>query len=138
MGTSLAVVGCLQVYYQDINGWLRDYITGPRGWQQGNLLVEVPPRTPLAAVYWRDNGDMRVYYRSYSNEVVEIMYTENMWRARPTQLTACIGNSQISAVLRDSIEVFYQQNPNALQEYRTVGSSWEMGNGVPTGMRVVS
>jgi hypothetical protein len=135
MGTSIAVVD-LQVYYQDVKGWLRDYISGPRGWQQGNLLVEVPPRTPLAAVYWRDNGDVRVYYRSYSNEVVEIVYAENKWRARPNRLTACIGNSQISAALRDSIEVFYQQNPNALQEYRTDGGCWRTRTEVPTGMRV--
>ncbi|KAF8246102.1 fucose-specific lectin [Wilcoxina mikolae CBS 423.85] len=133
IGSSLAVVGSFQVYYQDTNGWLCDYIC-QRG--QGDLLVEAPPRTPLSAVYWPSNNDVRVYYRSYSNEVIEIVYTENKWRARPNRLTACIGNSQISSALRDVIEVFYQQNSSALQEYGTFGGSWKMGSVVPTGTKV--
>ncbi|KAF8533505.1 fucose-specific lectin [Trichophaea hybrida] len=133
IGSSLVVVGPFLLYYQDKDGWLRDYIyqSGP-----SDLLVEAPPRTPLSAVYWPSNKDVRLYYRSYSNEVIEIVYTENKWCARPNRLTACIGNSQISSALRDVIEVFYQQNSSALQEYGTFGGSWKMGSVVPTGTKV--
>ncbi|KAF8541990.1 hypothetical protein BDD12DRAFT_877402 [Trichophaea hybrida] len=134
-GTSLAATANdLTVFYQDTTGWLRERGWSAEGWKDGSVMIEVSRNTSIAAVSWPDKSQDRVYYRSLSEEIVEVKS-----RAYPVRMTVCNGGSSIAATTSDdSVVVFHQRSPRQLHQVRNLGESreWLLGHVVPTGSLV--
>jgi len=123
-----------ELFYQDTAGWLRDNARSGQEWKDGSVMIEAPMNTPIAAVSWPNSTMDRVYYRSLSEEIVEVK-----WHAYPVRMTKCTGGSNIAAtVTEESVVVFHQRNLQQLQQVRNLGESgeWLLGHVVPTGSLV--
>ncbi|KAF8243589.1 fungal fucose-specific lectin [Wilcoxina mikolae CBS 423.85] len=126
----------IRVYYQDTTAWIREHVyTG--SWNNGDFpSVEAPKHSPLSTVGWDDLSQMRVYYRSYSNEVVEVVRLGgNGWIPNTNRLTPCIPESMIAASMPPGVNnpaIYYQKDGSELQEFLWNGRIWSMGAVIPT------
>jgi len=91
---------------------------------------------PIAAIGWDNLSSTRVYYRSYSNEVIELNRGNTGWVANTRHITGSTAISMITAAVNASpanLRVFFQNNSTQLQEIEWIGNVWKMGPIVPTG-----
>ena len=134
------MTGPLRVFFQNSKGWIYEYICD-QGWKGGKLTIEAPHQTPLAAVSWKSprGYQMRLDYRSFSNDVAEVMFADGEWKAGIGRIAPCMINSQLAVTMvpngaSKSSRIYSQQDMRQLQEHSWLAAGgWAVGNVIPTG-----